>query len=323
MSQKKKEDFLVKSQLHPRNKHRKRYDFSKLIETTPELSTFVKPNKYKNLSIDFFDPLAVKTLNQALLRHHYGIGYWDIPPNYLCPPIPGRADYIHYIADLLAASNGERIPLGKSIHCLDVGTGANAIYPIIGHHEYGWSFVGSEIDRVAIQSIGNIIAANPVLKDDFTVREQKNEKHIFTGIIQKTDYFDCSICNPPFHASQAEAQAATSRKLRNLKKERAPKPVQNFGGQSKELWYKGGEKRFIEQMILESKEHATAVFWFSTLVSKASSLPHFQNKLNELSATAIKIIPMSQGNKQSRLIAWTFLNTKQQEAWRARRWKRA
>jgi 23S rRNA (adenine1618-N6)-methyltransferase len=37
--------------------------------------------------------------------------------NYLCPPIPGRADYIHYIADLLASNNGI-IPKGHGIQGL-------------------------------------------------------------------------------------------------------------------------------------------------------------------------------------------------------------
>ena len=42
-------------------------------------------------------------LNRAILMHHYGVKSWDIPAGYLCPPIPGRADYIHSVADLLAA----------------------------------------------------------------------------------------------------------------------------------------------------------------------------------------------------------------------------
>jgi 23S rRNA (adenine1618-N6)-methyltransferase len=44
-----------------------------------------------------------------LLISYYDIQKWDIP-HYLCPPIPGRADYIHYIADLLAESNNGIIP---------------------------------------------------------------------------------------------------------------------------------------------------------------------------------------------------------------------
>ena len=105
----------VKSRLHPRSKHRNRYDFEKLIEGFPELEPFVKPNKFGDESIDFSDPKAVVTLNKALLKHHYGIENWLIPEGYLCPPIPGRADYIHHIADLLSESNYGNIPTGGDI----------------------------------------------------------------------------------------------------------------------------------------------------------------------------------------------------------------
>src|SRR5690606_24715537 len=115
-------------------------------------------------SIDFFNPQAVKALNKALLFYYYDIVYWDIPENYLCPPIPGRADYIHYIADLLADNNKGIVPTGSEIKCLDIGVGANCIYPIIGVKEYGWSFIGADIDALAIKSAKKIIASNPSLQ---------------------------------------------------------------------------------------------------------------------------------------------------------------
>ena len=164
----KKEHPKEKSSLHPRNKHRERYDFKQLIDSCPELGQFVKLNNYKDESIDFFNPEAVKMLNKALLKHYYGIDNWDIPKNYLCPPIPGRADYIHHIADLLGSNNSEfqrnKIPTGNKIKCLDIGVGANCVYPIIGNKEYGWSFVGTDIDPVSIESANKIIEMNPFLK---------------------------------------------------------------------------------------------------------------------------------------------------------------
>lgn len=146
-----------KADLHPRNRHRSRYDFKQLISSCPELETFVFINKYNNETIDFSDPVAVKIINKALLKQFYGISNWDIPEGYLCPPIPGRADYIHYIADLLGSSNNGIIPKGKLIACLDIGVGANCVYPIIGNYEYGWSFVGSDIDTLAISSAKKLL----------------------------------------------------------------------------------------------------------------------------------------------------------------------
>ena len=154
-----------KTGLHPRNPHRGRYDFRQLIACSPELAAFVATNEYGDESIAFADPAAVKALNRALLKLTYGITGWDIPPQYLCPPIPGRADYLHYLADLLAAGNGGIIPRGKSVRVLDIGAGANCIYPLIGHREYGWQFVGTDIDPAALDNAQRILDANSGLSD--------------------------------------------------------------------------------------------------------------------------------------------------------------
>lgn len=295
-----------KSRLHPRNKHRGRYDFKKLIISCPELAPFVKLNIYNDESIDFSNPEAVKMLNKALLKHYYNINNWDIPKNYLCPPIPGRADYIHYIADLLSKNNNGKIPIGNKIKCLDIGVGANCIYPIIGNKEYGWSFVGSDIDNVSVKSANKIIEMNPCLKGKIEIRFQPNQKDIFNGIIQKNEVFDLSICNPPFHSSLAEAQAGTFRKLRNLSQKKITKLKLNFGGQSNELWCEGGEKKFVTSMINQSKEFATSCFWFSTLISKQSNLNSIYKVLEKAKVYEYRTIEMGQGNKTSRIVAWSF-----------------
>lgn len=316
------ENLKEKSGLHPRNRHRERYDFKLLTASCPELGQFVKLNDYNDESIDFFNPEAVKTLNKALLKFYYDIDYWDIPNNYLCPPIPGRADYIHHIADLLYRNDPGflkgKISTGKSIKCLDIGVGANCVYPIIGIKEYGWSFIGSDIDRVSIESANKIIEMNPSLKGKIELRLQHNPDDIFKGIIQKDELFDLSICNPPFHSSPAEAQSGTIRKLRNLKQKKITKPVLNFGGQNNELWCEGGEEKFIGDMIYQSKQFSTSCLWFSTLISKESNLKSAYKALKTVEAAEIKTIPMSHGNKTSRIVAWTFLTQEQQNKWMKR-----
>ncbi|MCK4920417.1 MAG: 23S rRNA (adenine(1618)-N(6))-methyltransferase RlmF [Bacteroidales bacterium] len=304
----------IKSNLHPRNKHRERYDFKQLIDSCPELSQFVSLNKYNDESIDFFNPEAVKTLNKALLKHYYGIS-WDIPNNYLVPPIPGRADYIHHMADILGSSSYGGIPKGDQIKCLDIGVGANCVYPIIGIAEYDWSFVGSDIDPVAIESANKIIELNPALKENIEVKLQINPDDIFKGIIKTNEVFDLSICNPPFHSSLKEARAGTVRKLSNLKNKKIHKTILNFGGHNKEIWCKGGEERFIQNMIIQSKEISTSFFWFSSLISKQSHLKDVYELLKKLKAIEVKTIPMGQGNKTSRIVAWTFLKKEQQKEW--------
>ncbi|WP_081986706.1 23S rRNA (adenine(1618)-N(6))-methyltransferase RlmF [Chitinibacter sp. ZOR0017] len=292
-----------KGQLHPRNPHQGRYDFAALTACLPELAALVRTNPRGEPTIDFADPNAVKTLNRALLALYYGVGEWDIPSGYLCPPIPGRADYIHTLADLLLDSAGKP-QRGPTVRVLDVGAGANAIYPLLGRVSYGWSFVGADIDRAALSNAARIFAANPVLADGLATRWQREPKQIFRGVIEPGEYFAFTLCNPPFHRNAAEANAGTARKVRNLGQATAGAAPLNFAGQSNELWCAGGELAFIGRMIEESRQFARQVGWFTTLVAKSEHLPALQRALH--GAAEVRVLPMSQGQKVSRLLAWRW-----------------
>ena len=309
-----------KSNLHPRNPHRFPYDFDQLILANQALEAYVIINKYHNKTIDFSDATAVKMLNKALLKQFYGLSYWDIPQNFLCPPIPGRADYIHYMADLLASSNNGVIPTGNSIAALDIGIGANCIYPIIGQKEYGWNFIGSDINAQSIVSANKIISSNSGLTNLIECRFQANSNNIFKGIIKENETYDFSLCNPPFHESAEAAASGTKRKWRNLGYKKTKNATLNFGGQHAELWCDGGEEEFIKKMVSESLQFSKSCFWFSTLVSKSSSLPAIYYALKKVGVLDVKTINMTQGNKLSRIVAWTFLDKQEQDLWRVKRW---
>lgn len=317
-----KKSQLEKKRLHVRNKNRERYDLSALIAAKPELANYIKPNKYGEDSVDFSNPIAVKLLNKALLHHYYGVENWEFPDENLCPPIPGRADYVHHIADLLGESNFGVIPKGDKIMCLDIGVGANCIYPIIGVTEYDWNFIGSDIDPKSIESAKNIIQANESLEGKIDCRLQENSNDVFYGIIDREEKIDVTICNPPFHSSSEEAQQGTKRKVENLSGKKIETPVLNFAGISHELIYEGGEYKFIHNMVRESKKFSKNCFWFSTLVSKKSNLKGINKSLEKAEASQMKIIPLGTSNKSSRIVAWTFLSKEEQKEWRATRWKK-
>lgn len=314
----KAENNSQKDNLHPRNLHRSRYDFELLISNCPELKAFISINKHGIETVDFSNPLAVKTLNKALLQTYYDIQNWDIPKNYLCPPIPGRADYIHYLADLLAETNNGKIPEGNSVMGLDIGTGANLIYPILGNSIYNWSFVATDIYKTSIENASKIIEANPRLIDAVSLQQQTEPRFIFKNIIISEDRFTFTMCNPPFHESAEEANKSTSRKVSNLnpKEKKNTNPVLNFGGQNAELWCNGGEIGFITQMIYESAKYASQVLWFTTLVSKKENLSSIYKTLKKVNAVSVKTIEMSQGQKNSRIVAWSFLNNTEQKSWK-------
>ncbi|EGQ8011101.1 23S rRNA (adenine(1618)-N(6))-methyltransferase RlmF [Vibrio parahaemolyticus] len=318
---------IAKSGLHESNAHRGRYDFKKLIASEPALASFVIKNPKGEDSINFSDPKAVKMLNKALLAAYYNIDFWDIPEHYLCPPIPGRADYIHRVAELL---DGE--VKGKyrhqNVRALDVGVGANCIYPIVGVTQYGWHYTGSDVDPKSIESATDIVERNVALNGKIELVQQMSESHIYRGVIQPNDRFEVTTCNPPFHRSAEDAAMGSQRKLDNLKANQRKKgvkpqnspvkqgkPTLNFGGQNAELWCEGGEAAFIRRMANESQAFSSQVLWFTTLISKKDNVRPMRKQLEKLGVKAIRVVEMSQGQKISRFMAWSFMDKQQRKTW--------
>lgn len=284
--------------MHIKNVNNKPYNFDALINSHRELEQYVHVNKSGSRSIDFSDPQSVFHLNKAILKLHYNIKEWDLPANYLCPPIPGRADYIHHLADLLSEDTGNLQPLRG----LDIGMGANCIYPLLGARIYGWYMVGVDIDISAVNSALGIIRSNPGLEEQIEIRHQPEKGNIFTGIIKTGESFDFSMCNPPFYISDEAAVKANLLKNTNLN---MISNVRNFSGQSNELWCNGGEALFIKRMIKDSKSIKDQIKWFTTLVSKKENLPKIYKLLEKLKGSH-KTIEMAQGNKKSRFVAWKW-----------------
>ena len=292
--------------MHPNNIHQAAYNFDALVESHPELAPFVIRNDRDTETIDFSNSESVLNLNKALLKRHYNIKDWTIPQHYLCPPIPGRADYIHHIADLISENANK-----KDVKGLDIGAGANCIYPILGNRIYNWNMVGVDSDAAAIASAKKNVIGSKGLVESIDIRFQETKANIFEGVIKEGEYFDFSMCNPPFHTSEEEATKGTLRKLRNLQEKDQPYKTKkeitlNFGGQANELWCNGGEALFIKRMIKQSVPFKTQVGWFTTLVSKKENLNKIYKQLDKLKATH-NTIKMEQGNKQSRFVAWTFV----------------
>ena len=278
--------------LHPKNKHNNGYDFDFLSEKYPAIKPFLI-ERFERTTIDFSDPKAVKEFNKALLFAHYGIKDWNFSDENLCPPIPGRVDYIHHLADLVENETNVKI--------LDIGTGASCVYPLLGVAEYKWKFVATDIDLDSLDYAQDIIDDNNF--DEFIeLRQQFKEENILKGIIEENDSFTVTMCNPPFYKSAEEAQGANRRKTRNL----GNNAVRNFAGNNNELWYVGGEKAFLHTYLYESSQYPTESKWFTSLVSKKENVESLQKSGKKLGVREFKIIPMTQGNKVTRIVCWRF-----------------
>lgn len=289
--------------MHPNNPHINGYNIPQLVSANPALEKHTFTNKFKTLTIDFSDSHAVFELNKGLLFHHYKLDYYSIPENYLCPAIPGRADYLFYINDLIEGFNKNK---ATQIKGLDIGVGANCIYPILGARIFEWQMVGSDIDLLAVEAASKNIDTNKSLRELIDIRHQKTNANIFEGIINENEYFDFTICNPPFYASEEAANKIAFQKLKNLNPDKTITELKrNFSGQSNELWCNGGEALFIKRMIKQSVSFKTQVGFFTTLVSRKEHLNKFYKQLQKLKANH-QTIKMTQGNKISHLLVWYF-----------------
>lgn len=294
--------------MHKHNKHSKDYNFKALIKDSPQLAEFVFESKYGKDTIDFANPKAIKSLNSALLKTHYGIQYWDFPDDNLCPPIPGRVEYIHVLNDLLNAST-----LQNDITVLDIGTGASCIYPLLGYSEYKWNFIASEVDTLAYNNAEQIVEKND-LNSHIELRFQNDSQLILKGVLNPSEKITATLCNPPFYKNEAEANESTQRKLKGLGNS-TNDLKRNFSGKSNELWYPGGEKAFLHNYLYQSSLFKENCFWYTSLVSKKELVKSMQSSLKKLGATDVKTIPMALGNKISRVVVWTFLTEAQQKEW--------
>lgn len=287
--------------MHPNNLHNASYNFEALCKTHPSLQEFVHTSSFGKETIDFATPDAVLHLNKALLKQHYQITDWNIPEGYLCPPIPSRADYLYYLNDLLQENKPSH-----PIHILDVGTGANCIYALLAARLFNWNVVGCDIDATAVTAAQNNILATEGLSEKIEIRHQPNNADIFKGIILPNEFYHATICNPPFYASEEEANKGTLRKLKKLNPEKSVLELErNFNGRPNELWCNGGEALFIKRMVKQSIQFKDQVGWFTTLVSKSETLPKLYKLLNKIGATH-KTLEMQHGNKITRVVAWRF-----------------
>ena len=284
---------------HPLSDHHARYDFQALSKTCPELLShvFVSPKTREN-TVDWSSPDAVSCLNKALLMQHYGISSaYSVPAPYLSAGVPGRADYVHHLlADLVdAPGRGD-----ATLRGLDIGTGANAIFPLIATHKYpNVEIVGTDIDAAALAVASLNVQCSPSAARRVTLRLQPSARSIFANVIHPGEHFAFTMCNPPFHASLAAAQAATARKARNLSSGR------NFAG-DKELYCEGGELGFITRMMGESAQHRQSLGWVTTLVSAGSNLAALERVLAGLSVRRVEVVPLEAGHKSTRILAWRF-----------------
>jgi len=280
----------------------------------------------------------VVALNAALLKVEFGLEgvVEDLPSGYLVPPVPSRADYVRAVAKLVAvpgaaADRRGAVPRGPQVLGVDIGTGASVIFPLLGRAAYGWSWVATETDDVALTSARQIVERNfgsaqsAIEFVDARPQAPDSERSIFTPAVVAA----CAarpvafvMCNPPFYASEFEAAAKALQRRKFYLNKRAIATAEDdapFGGAAHELWCAGGESAFIETMLHESRAwflaSGGAPIWFTSLISKKKRLTSLEAIARDAVGVAeIRFIEFATNSKLAHVLAWTFLTPPQREA---------
>lgn len=291
---------------HERNRYKTQPpDFYALGQQYPEFKQYLRnvDDENRRASLPWDDPFAVRELTKTLLLNDFGL-QWDIPISRLCPPLPNRLNYLHWIEDLLdqvdaasfqahdeqSAENKTDVP--ETIAGIDVGTGANCIYALLGAAMNKWRFLATEIDEESYQCAKKNVARNH-LDGIITVKRTHTNKLLTEPLQDEAPErkFHFVMCNPPFFDNMSEADT---------------NPQTSCMGSANEMVFPGGEVAFIGGMIAESVELQNRVLWFTSMVGRKASLRKLLALLREKNVQTTRTTEFFQGRTKRWGIAWTF-----------------
>jgi len=273
--------------------------FAALAQHYPGLSPHVKVAQGGQASLDFKSYAATRELTRCLLHNDHQLDWW-IPHGQLIPPVTNRLNYIHWLKDLLKlssppaeAATGEG---SSTVRGLDIGCGANCIYPLIGAATCGWQFVGTDITPEALTWARRNVAANPQLSHLIEVRQvaaadKQTPGGMLLGAVGEGETFHFSMCNPPFFDTLADANQ---------------NPNTACGGTPAEMVCLGGEEAFVRAMVEESATLGSQVHWYTSMVGKKSTLKEVRRLLHDRSVPVIRSTQFFQGETSRWAVAWSY-----------------
>ena len=158
---------------------------------------------------------------------------------------------------------------------------------------FGWHFVASEKNKEALKSALKIQKNND-FQPFIEIREAITG--IFKGIINKNeDFFDFSMCNPPFFESLDEQKSVSWRTCE----------IKEFEGE-----FEGGELEFMKKSFEESLEFKKNVGVFTSLVGRKKDFELFLDFLDKRKNDEkfeIESKTLYMGKNARWVVAWRFL----------------
>ncbi|EGG09833.1 uncharacterized protein MELLADRAFT_74344, partial [Melampsora larici-populina 98AG31] len=202
--------------MHPKNPYcAAPPDFAALAYSYPGLKPFLidRSDGTARVLIDFKNPEAIRQLSIALLKRDFDLDI-SLPPDRLCPMVPGRLDYCLWIIDLLDLQDLE-ITNGEDLIGVDIGTGASAIYPLLFSRLLSCvKMMATEIDQKSYESAQTNISNNDLAKQIDLIRYTVKQSSIFptAHILASPCRLAFTMCNPPFYSSREEMDELSLKK---------------------------------------------------------------------------------------------------------------
>uniref|UniRef100_A0A7N0UVV7 U6 small nuclear RNA (adenine-(43)-N(6))-methyltransferase n=1 Tax=Kalanchoe fedtschenkoi TaxID=63787 RepID=A0A7N0UVV7_KALFE len=340
MGGKKRKRKTERASIHPRNKYAENPpDFRQLASLYASFQPYVFYSADGKAKIDWTDFNATRELTRVLLLHDHGISWW-IPDGQLCPTVPNRSNYIHWVEDLLSSDIIPNTNLDReNVRGFDIGTGANCIYPLLGSSLLGWSFVGSDVTDVALEWAETNVKNNPHLSELIEIRKATGEETQASNIVdddRSLVALDTSKSEDgdalPSCSHTRDVQSDSSQKnLGHLILVGVVKDGETFdfcmcnppffddmekaglnpktacGGTSAEMACPGGEKAFILRIIEDSVVLKQSFRWYTSMVGRKVNLKFLMSKLREVGVTVVKTTEFVQGQTCRWGLAWSFV----------------
>ncbi|RDX62519.1 U6 small nuclear RNA (adenine-(43)-N(6))-methyltransferase, partial [Mucuna pruriens] len=309
-------------------------DFGLLASLYPSFQPFVQfSGGHARPTIDWTDFNATRELTRVLLHHRHALDWW-IPDGHLCPTVPNRCNYIHWLQHLLSSNI---IPNSDAkFRGFDIGTGASCIYPLLAASLHGWTFVGSDVTDVAIEWAERNVNSNPHISQLIEIRKVQgnaNAPCVEVEVSGNSDEItlsrstDTEVASLPLDLLAGENKNYQGPPIlvgvvRDDEKfdfcmcnppffesleEAGLNPKTSCGGTSHEMVCPGGEKAFITRIIEDSTQLKQHFRWFTSMVGRKSNLKYLVSKLWEVGVAIVKTTEFVQGRTSRWGLAWSFL----------------
>ena len=295
--------------------------FSELAAGAPDLAAVLAAGRGR---LDFGDPAAVRALTRAMLVRCFRLADWTVPDGALVPPVPARAAYLRRMGLIVGGGR----PPSRPLRIIDVGCGANLIFPLLAASPvFGWTAVGLDVTPAALAGATHNLALNRRLVRSVTLRAgpppppaplsctsppspPPPPPSILPHAFRPGDPpADLLVCNPPFFESAA-ARAATA------KDPGALHGGGHAGMPAETVWPAGGEAGFVGRMAAESAAlPPDRVTWYSAMLGRKASVGAVKRVLAGLDpAPQVRTFVLAAagkgkgGERTARwVVAWSFV----------------